>query len=170
MQWSRIDHEKLVVGSWDGQTSYLEDPPYVLELSTSQAGAFTYAAEGGLSALKMKERCCKVANYKLWGESQQADGRGRTVYNEVNRFADNRDGKAITTPSPASWSTDGPSAHWCRKSQRKIYRARIRIRYPPSIHFQLHKLSAYCPSHPCQKVITWRQKSNMLLQNWKQKK
>ena len=59
--------------------SNLEDCLGVPVLSTSQAGAFTYAAEGDLSALNRMERCCKGANYKLGGEMQQADGRGRAV-------------------------------------------------------------------------------------------
>lgn len=55
--------------------SSLEDPPSVPGLSTSQAGAFTYAAEGDLRALNGTERYCKGANYNLGGERQQADGR-----------------------------------------------------------------------------------------------
>ena len=51
---------------WTG--SSLEDLLGVLGLYTSLAGAFTYAAEGDLSALNMLERCCKGANYKLGGE------------------------------------------------------------------------------------------------------
>lgn len=59
--------------------SNLEDSLGVPGLSTSQVGAFTYSAEGDVSALNRTERCCKGANYKLGGERQQADSRAGAV-------------------------------------------------------------------------------------------
>lgn len=61
--------------------SNMEDSLGVLGLSTSQAGALTYAAKGDLSALNKMERCCQGMTYKLGGERQWADGKGEAALN-----------------------------------------------------------------------------------------
>lgn len=53
------------------RVSNLEHPSSVPGLSMSQPGVFSCAAEGDLSALHGRKRCCKGGNYKLGGERQQ---------------------------------------------------------------------------------------------------
>lgn len=81
--------------------------PDVLGLYMLQAGAFTYSAEGDLSALNRTERCFKVTDCKLRGESRRLTAEEEWFKNQANRFTDSGARKAITTPYSASCVTKG---------------------------------------------------------------
>lgn len=143
--------------------SNLEYKPDVLGLYMLQAGAFTYAAKGDLSALNGTGRCFTVMEYKLRGESRRLIAEEEWFKNQANRFTDSGARKAITTPHSASCVTKG----WLcltavGKARGRFSEEQIRVKQPPPMHFQFSKLSAYQPSYPCHKVIIQRQKSNVL--------